>query len=103
MIRTSACCAVAVACALVAAPASAVAPRWASPTGSGSACTQAQPCGLFTAVGSASAQEVIVTPGNYGYPIPYGSTLKLHAGETLHGQAGQPRPAVHSSASIGVG
>ena len=76
---------------LAAAPAaSAAAQRYASPTGSGAACTSASPCTITSAVNGASdGDEVIVTPGDY--PLTAGS-LGTPAQITIQGVAGQPRP-----------
>jgi hypothetical protein len=51
-----------------AAPALALgATRYASPSGAGTACTQAAPCDVFTAVDDAPAlSTVILAPGSYG-------------------------------------
>jgi hypothetical protein len=45
----------------------AITARWVSPTGSGSSCTQAAPCGTIKAAadGAASGDTVKVLPGNY--------------------------------------
>ena len=75
--------------------------RYASPAGSGTACTQATPCDLDTAVEDAAVvdgDEVIVTPGSYNLV-----NLTIADAITLHGQALQPTPTINvSSASAGV-
>ena len=77
---------------LAAAPAQA-AQRYASPTGSGEACSQATPCSLFEAIGKAkSSDEVIVTAGTY----PLGATSitapPAATGLSIHGDLGGPMP-----------
>ena len=69
--------------------ASAAVSRYASPSGSGTACTSADPCSLTQAVGGTGAgDEVIVAPGDYSL-----SQVVLSAvGVTVHGVAGKPRP-----------
>jgi hypothetical protein len=70
--------------------ASAATQRYASPTGSGTACSSASPCGITDAVNGASAgDEVIVSPGDY--PLT-GGTLGTPDQITIRGVAGQPRP-----------
>lgn len=76
--------------------------RYASPTGSGSACTQTLPCTLVTAVNNASGGDEVIVPGNQGTygtpssPIP----TQLHdtpSGMSIHGVAGEPMPLVYVS------
>lgn len=50
---------------VTAAPASA-ADRYAAPDGAGTACTQASPCSLPTAVTQAGGETTVVLPGEYG-------------------------------------
>src|SRR4051812_8398427 len=73
---------------LVAAPgASAATQRYASPTGSGTDCSAANPCSITEAVKpDYTDDEVIVAPGDY--PL---TGLRI-TGLTVHGVAGQPRP-----------
>jgi hypothetical protein len=90
--------------ALIAAPAAGAAPRFASPSGTGTACTQAQPCDIVTAVnGAVGGDDVTIGPGTYGSPTPLATPLE-DEGESLaiHGQAGQPRPVIHTSAEYGI-
>lgn len=85
---------------LVAPTAAEAAQRYASPTGSGSACTQANPCTLDTAVEDPSVvdgDEVIVTPGTYST-----ADVLVTDAITLHGQAGQPRPTINVSSGSGL-
>jgi hypothetical protein len=91
---------------LVAAAAPAfAAQRFASPGGSGTACTSGSPCSIVTAINSsASNDEVIVDPGTYGSPgSPLTTQLDLsgvsHENETVHGVAGQPRPVIFDDAA----
>jgi hypothetical protein len=91
-----------------AAPANA-AQRYASPSGpSTSACTQASPCDILTAVNGrsgnmpSSGDEVIVEPGSY-YKLgttstPLATELDPAVPETIHGVAGSPTPVINSSA-----
>ena len=82
-------------------PAQAVpAERWASPTGTGTTCSEASPCDLDTAVEAAAVSqgdEVIVKPGSYSV-----AELDVTKAITVHGQAGQPVPTITTSNSIGV-
>jgi len=73
---------------LAAAPgASAATQRYASPTGSGTACSAASPCSITEAVKpDYTDDEVIVAPGDY--PLTRLSVTGLN----VHGVAGQPRP-----------
>lgn len=86
-----------------AAPASAT-QRYASPSGSGIACSQESPCDLQTAIGSASANdEVIVAPGDYGpESTPIASDITTPAQISIHGTDGQPRPRLFTSAVNGL-
>jgi hypothetical protein len=70
--------------------------RYASPAGSGSACTSGTPCDLQTAVnGSSAGDEVIVNPGDYG---PIAATIgPLNNNTYIHGVYGQPPPRLHFS------
>jgi hypothetical protein len=90
---------------LIAAPAaSAATERFASPSGSGTECTRAAPCEIVTAVNSAaSGDDITIEPGTYGSPTPLATTLD-DGGNTLtiHGQAGQPRPIIISTAGYGI-
>lgn len=80
-----------VAAASIPAAASAAAQRYASPAGSGTACTSASPCGITQAVSGASAgDEVIVNPGDYALTATLATNANLPI--TIHGVAGQPRP-----------
>jgi hypothetical protein len=75
------------------APAAWGAARFASPAGTGTACTQPEPCDIVTAVNkSAASDDVTIEPGTYG-PI---ASLLTDEGHTLtiHGQAGAPRPVI---------
>jgi hypothetical protein len=83
----------------LAAPAQA-AQRYVSPTGGGGACTQGVPCSIVTGINaSADNDEVIVTPGTYT------TSMGLTSPSTnlsIHGQAGQPRPVIATSATTGL-
>jgi hypothetical protein len=85
----------------VSTPASAsAAARFASPTGTGTACTQAAPCDLVTAVNSAqSGDDVTIEPGSYSVT----NTLDDNGfALTIHGQAGAARPVITNSATNGI-
>src|SRR5690348_13792201 len=74
--------------------------RFAAPAGTGTACTQAAPCDLDTAVEDASVtdgDEVIVTPGSY-------TIVDLFVDDDIevHGQSGQPLPTINVSGPFGV-
>jgi hypothetical protein len=72
-----------------AASASAATQRYASPTGSGTACTAAAPCSVAQAITGASlGDEVILASGDY----PLTSTVQTPTQITIHGASGQPRP-----------
>ena len=90
---------------LLAAPAaSAATERFASPSGTGTACTLAAPCEIVTAVNNAmNGDDITIEPGTYGSPTPLATTLD-DGGNTLtiHGQAGQPRPMIISTAGYGI-
>jgi hypothetical protein len=82
----------------VASPSEAAAPRYASTTGSGTACTSTAPCDIVTAVNQApSSTEVIIAPGTYNL----GSTglVNSQSAVNVHGTPGQPRPVINSNAS----
>ena len=73
----------------IAPSASAAVQRYATPNGSGTACTSASPCSLAQAVnGAGVGAEVIVGPGDYAVT----ETLQTVGGNAIHGVAGQPRP-----------
>jgi len=89
---------------LIAAPSAWATARYASPSGTGTACTLAAPCDILEAVkGAASKDDITIEPGTYGSPTPLAMTLD-DEGKTLaiHGQAGQPRPVIISQAGFGI-
>jgi hypothetical protein len=80
------------------APAAQGTPRYASPTGSGTACAANAPCLLQEAAdGAKPGDEVIVGPGTYGLgnePVP----LPLEVPNIgIHGEFGGPRPVIVTS------
>jgi Big-like domain-containing protein len=92
---------VAAAVAVLAMPASAsAAARFASPTGNGTACTEAAPCDVVTAVNNAqSGDDVTIEPGSYTVTTTLadnGLTLRIH------GQAGAARPVITNSTTNGI-
>ena len=69
--------------------ASAATQRFASPSGSGTACSSGSPCDIAQAIsGAQSGDEVIVTPGDHSLT----ATPPLHNQVTIRGVPGQPRP-----------
>lgn len=85
---------------LLAAPAASADVRYASPTGSGTNCTNSTtPCDLATAIGGAAndGDEVIVTRGSP--PAPYSVTTSITDPKNLliRGLAGQPAPEIDLS------
>lgn len=72
--------------------------RYAAPGGSGTACTQATPCSLQTAVESSpGTDEVIVAPGTYAEGA---DPLQIYDfNEDVHGPAAGPKPVITSTAS----
>jgi hypothetical protein len=81
--------------ALAASPALAV-QRYASPGGSGSACSQSSPCAIQIALNNASTgDEVIVNPGDYSPPL---NLFTPATNVYVHGADGQPVPRIHFSA-----
>jgi hypothetical protein len=97
------CCSIvcAVAVLLLSASAADAAARFASPTGSGSACTSASPCDITTAVNMASTNDdVTIEPGTYAGLV---TTLTDSPSKilTIHGQAGAPRPVLDFSSGEG--
>jgi hypothetical protein len=81
----------------LAAPAQAAGQRYASTTGSGTACTSVAPCDIVTAVNQAtSGTEVIIAAGTYNLGAALANS---QSGVNVHGTAGQPRPVINSSAS----
>jgi hypothetical protein len=74
----------------------ALSPRYASPTGQGSAtCPKAEPCDIVTAINSAPAQShVILLPGTYDDSATVTDT---NPGLLISGEAGKSRPVIVSS------
>src|SRR6187200_3426877 len=89
-----------VAAASTAPAALAAAQRYATPTGSGTACTSASPCALTQALGGAGGgDEVIVNPGDYSLT----ATPLFPSQITIHGVVGQPRPRLLFSGGNQIG
>lgn len=75
----------------------AVTTRYASPAGSGTACTQGSPCNVREALEGAGAGNMIDIRGDQGdYPI--GSRIDAHIGISVRGSHGQPRLMFSSGA-----
>jgi hypothetical protein len=74
--------------------------RVSDPLGSGTACTDAAPCPITTAInGAADNDEIIVNPGEYGtVAAPISTALSTSATNvTIHGRDGSTRPTIVSS------
>src|SRR5262245_17960641 len=83
---------------LIAAASAGAAQRYASPSGSGIACTQASPCAIHVAANDAQAgDEVIVAPGDYSPP---GTVVTAFPNIYMHGIQGQPMPRIHFTAGF---
>src|SRR3954454_8723015 len=79
--------------------------RYAGPSGSGATCTEAAPCDYETAIeGAPAGDEVILLPGDYGSAAaPLSNTVSTStANLNVHGQDGQPRPRIFSSAGFSL-
>jgi hypothetical protein len=86
---------------LATASAAAAANRYASPSGSGTACTQAAPCDIATAINNAGpGDDITIEPGTYTTSTELDDNNHTL---TIHGQTGQPRPVIHSSSIQGFG
>src|SRR5215211_2257167 len=84
---------------LLTAAAPAAATNYASPTGTGATCSQADPC--FPTIATASAvagEEVILAPGTYA---AVGQLAVSAANVDVHGPASGPRAVIQSSQSGG--
>ena len=79
--------------------------RFASPTGSGTACTEpptGTPCDLQTAVESASNGDVVtVLPGSYTATANPADRLDIIANIVVRGAPGQARPVLTSASTVG--
>ena len=86
-------------CLLIAGSSQAMAvQRYASPSGSGSACKQMSPCAIqIAASGANMGDEVIVAPGDYSPP---GSVITAVPNVYIHGVLGQPMPRIHFTAGF---
>jgi hypothetical protein len=88
---------------LTAVPAAMAGVRWAGPGGSGTACTEAAPCSVTTAIQMAPDEptEIILKPGDYPVTATIDGTQKPL---DVHGQEGAPRPrllgAINSNAVL---
>ena len=82
---------------LLVAPGAGAAPRFATPAGSGTQCSQAQPCDVVTAVNQAAdGDDISIAPGTYG---PLSEALDDDEKSlTIHGQIGA-RPKIVSTAT----
>lgn len=78
---------------------------YASPTGSGTDCSQTAPCNVNSAVLSApSGSTVILEPGTYtsDTTIRNDTDGGTYRSITVEGQAGKPRPTINTDADYGV-
>ena len=76
------------------------APRYASPGGAGTDCSQGAPCSLVTAVnGANAADDVIVASGDYDVGM---SGVLVDKAISVHGIDGQSRPVIHSPIAEGA-
>lgn len=77
--------------------------RFASPLGSGSACTAGSPCLITTALSGAASGDTVMLAGNegtYGTPgAPIATELRMETGVSMQGTAGQPMPQIYSERS----
>lgn len=97
MLKLTACLA-AFTALILAAPAAA-ATRYTAPSGSGSTCSNASPCGFETAVeNAANGDEIVVKPGSYTVNAKVDANGKSNL--EIHGQAGQARPTVTIAAPM---
>src|SRR3954454_24322417 len=72
--------------------------RYASPSGTGTACTQASPCPIdVAAINASTGDEVILAPGDYSPP---GNVTLAVNNVYLHGADGQPSPRIHFTAGF---
>jgi hypothetical protein len=83
-------------------PAEGAVTRYASPGGGGSACTEAVPCAIFTAVGASLPGDTVIAFGNAGTygsaATPLGAQIVVPPEVTLEGFPGGPRPIIYSKA-----
>ncbi|HEY0277276.1 MAG TPA: hypothetical protein VGC32_03305 [Solirubrobacterales bacterium] len=80
-------------------------PTFVAPNGSGTACTQAVPCGIATGFSQLlPGGDLTIGDGTYGSPSsPLTSTLSAgDAYASIHGPSAGDRPVVYLSASIGI-
>jgi hypothetical protein len=67
--------------------------RYASPTGSGTACSSGSPCSIQTAFTDQNlGDEIIVAPGDYN---SIATNLFVYSTSFAHGVYGQPPPRIH--------
>ncbi len=89
---------------LLGAPLAQAAQRYAAPTGSGTACSQASPCSLPEAIAkAASNDEVIVGAGSYSVSAPLFPPAEA-TGVYIHGDLAAPMPKiVGATAGVPIG
>src|SRR4051812_18186543 len=78
---------------------------YASPTGSGTDCSTASPCSVWEAVNNSVGGSPVVllfgADGQYGSAgIPITTDLKPKLNVTVEGEAGRPRPTIHTGAGL---
>jgi hypothetical protein len=76
---------------------------WVSPKGSGSACTQAKPCGIENGFQKLVTGTLILMPGNYGSTSSRINQL-LSAGKNtlVEGEPGKKPPTIYTNDFVGV-
>jgi hypothetical protein len=99
--------AIALGAAASAVPAQAATTFQVSPSGSGTACSEAAPCNIYYALATSVAGDTVVLAGDegsYGSPdTPLTATLKVKNGVAMEGAAGGPRARIFSSVSEATG
>jgi hypothetical protein len=92
--------------ALAPAGAAAATTRHASPTGTGTTCSDALPCTVVEALAKSEPGDTVVMAsdeGSYGSILtPLGATLQLHSGISLEGAPGQLAQIYSSAPGSGV-
>jgi hypothetical protein len=89
----------------LATPGVAGAASYASPTGSGTTCSTASPCSIAEAVNNSVGGSPVVllfgADGQYGSAgTPITTLLKPKPNVTVEGEAGGPRPTIHTKAGL---
>lgn len=92
--------------ALPPAGAAAATTRYASPAGTGSACSSVAPCALIEALTIAESGDTVAMAtdkGPYGsLLVPLGASLQVHSGISLEGAPGQPAQIYSNASGPGI-